>query len=379
MQVERGVGRRLGRLAGRVSARLSQGAMIGLLLTAFTIPAMQQRTAGAATGAAPAAERSTAGQIAVRRVESREIAVKPASRLAADKPLPAAAVPPAARPAEAKPVETKAAESKPAEAKPPERPPESKPLPVPPASAPAEPQPDAWPAAEVAEASALCDATLKALTLTASREPPLRNGVCGTPAPLSIRRIGATSVELQPAAVVNCRYAVALDKWIAETLQPAARAEFASPVSRILVASSYTCRNRYGQATGTISEHAFANALDISGFVLADGRVVKVVDGWGPTARDAPQPAADQAKAAEPKPAATAEKKPKRGQAVAAPLPVPVSATAQPGGDAGRFLRGLHKGACGVFGTVLGPEANEAHRDHLHLDLKTRTRTALCE
>lgn len=354
------IGRRLGRLADRISARLSQGALLGLLLSALTIPALHHRTAGAA----PAAEQMPAGAITVRRVAAREIAVTPGLRVAAEKAPPAAAAP-SVRPAEIRPAETKPADTKP--------------LPVPPATAPADVQPDAWPAAEVAEAAALCDATLKALTLTASREPPLRNGVCGTPAPLSIRRIGSSNVELQPAAVVNCRYAVALDKWIGETLQPAARAEFASPVTRILVASSYQCRNRYGQEKAPISEHAFANALDISGFVLADGRVVKVIDGWGPTARDATPQAADQAKAAEPKPAVTAEKKPKRGQAVAAPLPVPVSATAQPGGDAGRFLRELHKGACGVFGTVLGPEANEAHRDHLHLDLKTRTRTALCE
>ncbi len=43
------------------------------------------------------------------------------------------------------------------------------------------------------------------------------------------------------------------------------------------------------------------------------------------------------------------------------------------------FLRRLHKGACGPFGTVLGPEANEAHRDHFHLDLAPRKRSAFCE
>ena len=42
----------------------------------------------------------------------------------------------------------------------------------------------------------------------------------------------------------------------------------------------------------------------------------------------------------------------------------------------GTFLRRLHKGACGIFGTVLGPEANEAHRDHFHLDLAPRRRSA---
>ena len=36
------------------------------------------------------------------------------------------------------------------------------------------------------------------------------------------------------------------------------------------------------------------------------------------------------------------------------------------------FLKRLHGGSCTVFATVLGPEANEAHRDHFHLDMKVR-------
>ena len=43
------------------------------------------------------------------------------------------------------------------------------------------------------------------------------------------------------------------------------------------------------------------------------------------------------------------------------------------------FLRAVHAGACGVFSTVLGPEANEAHRNHLHFDLMPRRHKALCE
>jgi hypothetical protein len=55
-----------------------------------------------------------------------------------------------------------------------------------------------------------------------------------------------------------------------------------------------------------------------------------------------------------------------------------------PAGDAvvtkeGAFLRRLHRGACGIFSTVLGPEANEAHRNHFHFDLAARRRNAFCE
>ncbi len=157
----------------------------------------------------------------------------------------------------------------------------------------------------------------------------------------------------------------------------------------------------YFDSKAPISEHAFANALDISGFVLGNGRVVKVVDGWGPTARDAAAkeaeakaakagaPSADKAatgtddksgKAAPDKDAKAATdtpkppKKPKAGAALAAE-----AAPDKGGTTEATFLRRLHKGACGPFGTVLGPEANEAHRDHLHIDLKQRKHVAICE
>jgi hypothetical protein len=62
----------------------------------------------------------------------------------------------------------------------------------------------------------------------------------------------------------------------------------------------------------------------------------------------------------------------------AAPQPSEASEAAQASAE-GSFLRRLHKGACGIFGTVLGPEANEAHRDHFHLDLAPRRRSPFCE
>jgi hypothetical protein len=45
----------------------------------------------------------------------------------------------------------------------------------------------------------------------------------------------------------------------------------------------------------------------------------------------------------------------------------------------GRFLREVFKGGCATFGTVLGPEANDAHRDHFHFDMKARKRAAYCQ
>ncbi len=43
-----------------------------------------------------------------------------------------------------------------------------------------------------------------------------------------------------------------------------------------------------------------------------------------------------------------------------------------------RFLREAHRTACGLFGTVLGPEANNAHRNHFHVDMAKRKLGAYC-
>jgi hypothetical protein len=43
------------------------------------------------------------------------------------------------------------------------------------------------------------------------------------------------------------------------------------------------------------------------------------------------------------------------------------------------FLRGAHRAACQIFGTVLGPEANSAHKNHFHVDMAERKHQAICE
>ena len=83
-----------------------------------------------------------------------------------------------------------------------------------------------------------------------------------------------------------------------------------------------TCRNRNNASSGFTSEHGFANAVDVTGFTLEDGSGIAVESDWLPSA--APE---------------------------------------------GRLLRLAHDAACSGFMTVLGPEANAEHRDHLHLDL----------
>jgi hypothetical protein len=257
---------------------------------------------------------------------------------------------------------------------------------------------------------------------------PVKHEQCGTPAPVAVKRIGsgANKVEISPPAVVNCAMVVGLHAWVEKTLQPAAQEALGSPVTRLRNLSGYACRNRIGsQFHGDrLSEHALANAVDIAGFVTADGRSIEVARHWGPTARD--QREAEKVAAARAKDAASPADKggaPKSERAVNrkisaiahAPIepaqgkktatsvktaelqksgkstsdisadPRAIPATPAPGREAvaksaeAQFLRRLHKGACGVFGTVLGPEANEAHRDHFHFDLAHRRNSAYCQ
>jgi hypothetical protein len=215
-----------------------------------------------------------------------------------------------------------------------------------------------WSDAEIISALEECVRLLVPTGADLELSKPIRNGQCGTPAPVVLKRVAG--VELNPAAVVNCRMAAKVHDWINERLQPLAQEQLGTQVTRLITASTYMCRQRVGSSTERLSEHSFANALDISGVVTSDGRSIDVLTGWGPTKRD---------RQAQAPPDAGGDARPIRDIA-----PSDSTTTKE-----GRFLRSIHEGACGTFGTVLGPEANEAHRNHLHLDLAARRRGALCE
>ncbi len=70
---------------------------------------------------------------------------------------------------------------------------------------------------------------------------------------------------------------------------------------------------------------------------------------------------------------------PKRsaGQAAATgPIEIPLT---DPKSAKQRFLRHVHTTGCRTFGTILGPESNEAHRNHFHIDLAPRATGNYCE
>lgn len=124
--------------------------------------------------------------------------------------------------------------------------------------------------------------------------------------------------------VTSCPVAAAMYVLEEQVIEPAARRHLGSEVAAIEHFGSYSCRRLYGRDEGGFSEHATANALDIAGFRLADGSRVSIVGDWD---SDGPKNA---------------------------------------------FLREVRDGACGLFATVLSPDYNEAHADHLHFDQAKR-------
>ena len=116
-------------------------------------------------------------------------------------------------------------------------------------------------------------------------------------------------VEIDPPATVTCALARALSTWLNETVQPEAEVLFSSRVVKLHNATSYACRNRYGSAYQPLSEHALANAIDISEFVLASGEHITVLDNWPKVLSTKPAAVPDPAREPEVKTAKpTAEK-----------------------------------------------------------------------
>ena len=141
-------------------------------------------------------------------------------------------------------------------------------------------------------------------------------GGCGV---RDAHRVTAVSgIRLSTPATINMTTARALDHWVTNTVKPTIGRKGGGLVE-LKVAAHYACRTRNNRRGARLSEHAKGNAIDISAFRLADGSQITVLNGWR---------SAD-----------------------------------------GGLLRKLHRGACGPFGTVLGPDADRHHQDHFHFDV----------
>ena len=136
-------------------------------------------------------------------------------------------------------------------------------------------------------------------------------------------RLASLASDRDPLTVTNlgpvtCEVSQAFTGWARYGVDRAARQILGSPVRSIETFGSFSCRNVAG--SGRRSAHATGAAIDISGFLLEDGRRITVKSGWNGTARER------------------------------------------------EFLRTVQQSACKRFATVLGPAYNSAHHDHIHLE-----------
>lgn len=295
-----------------------------------------------------------------------------------------------------------------------------------------------WSQEEIASARAQCTAMLEGLPVVTMPAEPMRNGDCGSPAPVELLSVGSSpQVSFSPPAIVTCDMVVALEKWFRGHVQPAAKNLLGSPVVRVEVMSSYSCRTAYGRKQSKLSEHGRANALDIGSFLTERGDSVELLSNWGLTERDikariAAEVARKEAIARE---AETKEKERQKQAAAASPKqaeqgremanasrfagpdrlrgsitdqglassppattgrpvldqraqsrlggPKEAALTApliqEPNTPSKQFLRRVHQGACQTFNTILGPESNDAHRNHFHIDMAERRSGSFCE
>jgi len=249
-----------------------------------------------------------------------------------------------------------------------------------------------WSDAEIKAALMQCVHSVAPIDAVLDPIAPIRDGECGTPTPVLLRSLSSRdTVAFDPPLVVNCTMVVALHRWLHEAVQPAAKEAFGSPVIRV-IGSSYACRTAYNEPNARLSQHAFANAVDLPIFILADGRKVDVTQGWGPTKRDLIAAAKKSAAAT----GSSGQQKADSNNKLASTDLVKVSASQAPKDDmkqpeatAGssdranssdaKFLRLAVQGACNIFSTVLSPEANDVHRTHFHLDLQDRGSANVCK
>ena len=247
-----------------------------------------------------------------------------------------------------------------------------------------------WTTDEVAAAKAACETALKGLTLEYEPLEPIKQGLCGAPAPILLKSIGSDpKVTIDPAATVRCSVARGLAAWLEKSVQPEAKARFGSPVVTLHDAASYSCRNRNGAAVGLLSEHALANAFDVSEFVFESGLRITVAEAWPKVVSPplpAPKPPEKDAKsetaATSPtsKPSGSNSSEVTKAKAPAAePHPAPPPVAEEPKPDPSTFVRKVHDDACKTFGTILGPDADAAHKTHFHLDMKERRHSSFCQ
>jgi hypothetical protein len=164
----------------------------------------------------------------------------------------------------------------------------------------------------------LCEQVLRSSGLRVAPQADSPDAKCPL---IGAVRVQGGEVALSSSFLASCPLAVAYAMFEKHTLQPAARVFYDQPITRLDHLGSFACRNIYNRENGALSKHASADALDIGGFRLADGRTISVLKDWPKQNLDA------------------------------------------------QFLRQVRDGACEMFSVVLSPDYNSAHRNHFHVDV----------
>ncbi len=142
-----------------------------------------------------------------------------------------------------------------------------------------------------------------------------------------------TAIGFMPPVVLSCAMAGKVAIWLKTSARPLTRGYFGAELSRLRVGGGQECRRRNRAATGPLSEHATGRALDIFAFETGEPGSTRIVveKPDGPMQRD--------------------------------------------------YLLALRHAACGAFSTSLGPGADQAHANHIHLDIQLRRSPAskFCE
>jgi hypothetical protein len=174
------------------------------------------------------------------------------------------------------------------------------------------------PPAEQATLQCHLDLAREGVQFRALPDRRFENG-CSALGSVQLLNVGTPTTNL---GAMTCPVARQYARWVRDAVQPAAREILGTNVARIETFGTYSCRPVNGRPGARLSEHGLANAVDVSAFVLSDGRRVTILDGWN-------------------------------------------------GGDerARRFLRAVHRAGCQRFSVGLGPDADALHYNHLHFDM----------
>ncbi|HEI8865451.1 extensin family protein [Serratia sp. AKBS12] len=145
-------------------------------------------------------------------------------------------------------------------------------------------------------------------------------GDCPLVAPIRVQSFG--QVKLSSSFLASCPLALSSTMFVTQVAAPLAQRQLGTRLTRIDHLGSYACRNIYHRPAGRLSEHATADAWDVSGFRMANGQRLRIEKQWSkPT-------------------------------------------------DSGIYLRTVFNDGCGFFGNALGPEYNAAHANHFHLAMR---------